>query len=334
MIQNNQEINKLTEKTAKKRSKSKKNKILIAHDNSTPGHTTKAHKFAERVAKDPNYTTIVDKEVWKPGEKTSATETDRREKEMVRQVDTVARVIPPSSKTKQKRHEGAQREVRKAINQRKDVIEIYENGARDSPNRSLSEKNYKNRVAIHLKPRQKLETGLKKGMEDLKKKKQQIQRKKNPRSKPTNSTQKKSKIKPKTNSQAKKSQSKSIAKKKARKSTKKSPSKSPAKKTTRKPKANSQAKKSQSKSIAKKKARKSTKKSPSKSPAKKTTRKPKTNSQAQKSTKKSQSKSIAKKKARKSKPNSQARKSTKKSPSKSPAKKTARKPKTKSRRRK
>ena len=38
----------MTNKKKKKTSKDKKLKVMVAHDNKTPGHTTKVHKFAKR----------------------------------------------------------------------------------------------------------------------------------------------------------------------------------------------------------------------------------------------------------------------------------------------
>ncbi len=51
----------------------KKIKVLVAHDNRLGPSTTKAHKFAEKISKNPNFETILDKEYWNPMEKTSKT---------------------------------------------------------------------------------------------------------------------------------------------------------------------------------------------------------------------------------------------------------------------
>ncbi|MFX1366909.1 MAG: hypothetical protein ACFFAH_11210 [Promethearchaeota archaeon] len=145
--------------------------VLIAHDNRLGYATNKAHKFAERISKDKNYNVILDQEYWKSKEITSPTETDRREKEMVKKADVIARIIPSPSKTGQSRHDGAQSEIRKGIKASKPIIEIFERGARDSPNRPLSEKNYSKKVPIHLKSKETLDKGFHEGIEKLEKKK-------------------------------------------------------------------------------------------------------------------------------------------------------------------
>ncbi len=145
-------------------------KVLVIHDNKIGYGTTKAHKLAEKIDKMKGFKSIIDKHHWKPGEKTSPTETNNREKKMVKKADIVVRVVPPSSKTGEKRHEGAQSEVRKTIKASKDFIEIFERGARDSPNRSIQEKNYSKRIPVHLKSGEHIEKGFKKGIEELNKK--------------------------------------------------------------------------------------------------------------------------------------------------------------------
>jgi len=145
-------------------------KVLVIHDNKIGYGTTKAHKLAEKIDKMKGFKSILDKHHWKPGEKTSPTETNNREKKMVKKADIVVRVVPPSSKTGEKRHGGAQSEVRKTINASKDFIEIFERGARDSPNRSIQEKNYSKRIPVHLKSGEHIEKGFKKGIEGLIKK--------------------------------------------------------------------------------------------------------------------------------------------------------------------
>jgi len=155
---------------AKKRSPAKK-KVLVIHDNRIGYGTTKAHKLAEKIDKMKGFKSILDKHHWKPGEKTSPTETNKRERKMVKKADIVVRVVPPSSKTGEKRHEGGQSEVRKTIKASKPFIEIFERDARDSPNRSKQEKNYSKRIPVHLKSGEHLEKGFKKGIEELNKKK-------------------------------------------------------------------------------------------------------------------------------------------------------------------
>jgi hypothetical protein len=151
-------------------SKSKKHAVLIAHDNATPGHTDKAHALADELDKDPHFRVVHDRDMWDRGERTSSSEIDRREREMVVTSEVVVRIMTAPSKTGQERHEGAEREVRKAIHANKPVIEIFENGAHESPDRSQYDLNYTKRVAIHLQPGQHLMTGVKLGIKELKRK--------------------------------------------------------------------------------------------------------------------------------------------------------------------
>lgn len=151
--------------------KGKKVKVLVAHDNRLGYSTAKAHKFAERIAKKNEYDVITDKEYWEPKEQSSKTEIDRREREMVKKSDVVVRIIPSPSKTGQSRHSGAEAEIRKAIRSSKPILEIYERGARDSPGRNLSEKNYSKREEIHLKEGETLDKAFNEGIKKLIKKK-------------------------------------------------------------------------------------------------------------------------------------------------------------------
>lgn len=151
-------------------SKSKKHEVLIAHDNATPGHTDKAHALADELDKDPRFSTVQDRDMWDRGEHTSSSEIDNRERKMVDKSELVVRIITAPSKTGQERHEGAEREVRKAIHANKPIVEIFENGAHESPDRSQYDLNYTKRVAIHLQPGQHLMTGVKLGIKELKKK--------------------------------------------------------------------------------------------------------------------------------------------------------------------
>lgn len=143
--------------------------LLIAHDNRKDWHTTKSHNVAEELDKDPQLNVIYDKQYWNHGERTSPSQTDEREKEMVQKTDVIIRIVPPSSITGT-RNEGAQREIRKGINAGKPVIEVYERGARDTPNRSIQERNYNKLVKIHLKSGEHLKSGIKRGLEELKRK--------------------------------------------------------------------------------------------------------------------------------------------------------------------
>ena len=140
-------------------------KILVAHDNRIEYHTEKAHRFAECMDKKKEFEVLYDKKFWKRGEKTSKTETDRREREMVQKADVLVRLIHPTSKTSEKLHEGAKREFRKAMRAGKPVIEIYYMSARTSSTRRVQETHYKNRIVIGLKRGERIETGLKRGLD-------------------------------------------------------------------------------------------------------------------------------------------------------------------------
>lgn len=147
----------------------KPKKVLIAHDNKLGYQTTKAHKLGESINELKEFETIIDKDYWKPGEITSSYETDKREKEMVKEADIIARHVPAPSKTGQKRKEGAQREVKKAINAGKPVIELYDQGGKNSPNRPIREKNYSKRIPIRVKKGETLIKAFQRGCEELKK---------------------------------------------------------------------------------------------------------------------------------------------------------------------
>lgn len=140
-------------------------KILIAHDNRIDYHTEKAHRFAESMDKKKEFKVLYDKKYWERGEKTSKTETDRREKDMVQKADVLVRLIHPTSKTGEKLHKGAKREFRKAMRAGKPVIEIYYMGARTSSARRAQEIHYKNRIVIGLKRGEHLEKGLRRGLD-------------------------------------------------------------------------------------------------------------------------------------------------------------------------
>lgn len=143
-------------------------KILLAHDNRLDYHTDKAHRCAEWMDQKKEFEVIYDKKFWKRGEKTSKTETNRREREMVKKSDIIVRLIHPTSKSGEQRHEGAQREYRKAMRLGKPIIEIYYMGAKTSPNRPIQEKNYKYRIPIYLKRGERLEKGIHRGLEEYK----------------------------------------------------------------------------------------------------------------------------------------------------------------------
>src|SRR6056297_1879554 len=96
-------------------------KVLVMHDNRTGRHTAEAHKLAKDLNKDPEIEVIADYDHWKRGEKTSKTETDRREAEMVKQADVGVRIAPSPKSTKQKRNDGAIREMQKLRNASKPI---------------------------------------------------------------------------------------------------------------------------------------------------------------------------------------------------------------------
>ncbi|MFX1498372.1 MAG: hypothetical protein ACFFBH_12665 [Promethearchaeota archaeon] len=149
-------------------------KILLAHDNRIDYHTQKAHRLAKWMDQKKEFEVLYDKKFWKKGEITSVTETNRREQEMVQKADVLVRLIHPSSKTGEKRHEGAKREFRKAMRVGKPVIEIYYMDARTSSTRRVQETHYKNRIVVGLKKGERIEKGLKRGLEEYKKYKNEM----------------------------------------------------------------------------------------------------------------------------------------------------------------
>ena len=144
-------------------------KVLVAHDNRIEYHTEKAHKFAESMDKKKEFEVLYDKNYWKKGEKTSKTETDRREREMIQKADVLVRLIHPTSRTGERLHEGAKREFRKAMRAGKPVIEIYYMGARTSSARRVQETHYKNRIVIGLKRGERIEKGMQRGLNEYNK---------------------------------------------------------------------------------------------------------------------------------------------------------------------
>ncbi|MBN1215553.1 MAG: hypothetical protein JXA99_08915 [Candidatus Lokiarchaeota archaeon] len=144
-------------------------KVLIIHDNRIKEYTEKAHKIGEMIDKIDGYEAVIDKDHWNPGEKTSDTETNNREKEMVKKSDIAYRFIPPTSITKEERHDGSIREVRKVIKASKPLVEHYYQDAKDSPNRSLSEKNYKKRETIRTKKGEHIQSKIKETLDKVSK---------------------------------------------------------------------------------------------------------------------------------------------------------------------
>lgn len=88
---------------------------------------------------------------------------------MIQKADIIIRLIHPTSKSGEKRHEGAKREFRKAMRAGKPVIEIYYMGARTSSNRRVQETHYKNRIVVGLKRGERLEKGIQRGLNEYKK---------------------------------------------------------------------------------------------------------------------------------------------------------------------
>lgn len=86
---------------------------------------------------------------------------------MVKGADIIVRLIHSPSKSGEPRHEGPHREIRKAINAGKPVIEIFYLGAKDTPNRPLNERNYKFRIPIYIKRGESLENALNRGLDEL-----------------------------------------------------------------------------------------------------------------------------------------------------------------------
>ena len=140
-------------------------KILLAHDNRIDYHTEKAHRCAEWMDQKKEFKVLYDKKFWERGERTSKTETDRREREMIQKSDVIIRLVHPTSKSGGNRHEGAKREFRKAMRAGKPVIEIYYMGARTSSTRPVQETHYKNRIVIGLKRGEHLEKGIRRGLD-------------------------------------------------------------------------------------------------------------------------------------------------------------------------
>jgi len=137
--------------------------ILISHENRIDYHTQKAHNLAKILRETSEFNPIIDTDYFKQKEKVSPTEINRREKIMVKISDVIVRLVSPSSKTGESRHEGPVREVRKAIYSNKPVIEIFYQGAKDSPNRPPQEKNYKYRIPIYLKRGESLQKAIRRG---------------------------------------------------------------------------------------------------------------------------------------------------------------------------
>lgn len=142
-------------------------KILIIHDNKIDQYTQKAHEIGKMIDEMDGYEAVMDKDYWKPGEKTSPTETNNREKEMVKIADAAYHFIAPSSQTNEPRHEGSLREVRKVIKASDPLLEHYFHDAHDSPNRPIPEKNYGKRETMRTKKGEHVKEKIQKKLDDI-----------------------------------------------------------------------------------------------------------------------------------------------------------------------
>lgn len=139
--------------------------ILIVHGNRLDYHTQKAHRLADWMKKTSEFKPIIDRDYFDRNKNYSKYQINEIEKTMVNLSDALVRLIAPTSKIGESRHEGPIREIRKSINIGKPIVEIFYQGARDSPNRSLREKNYKYRIPIHLKKGESLQKAIRRGWE-------------------------------------------------------------------------------------------------------------------------------------------------------------------------
>lgn len=142
-------------------------KILIIHDNKIDRYTQKAHEIGEMIDQMDGYKAVIDKDYWKRGEKTSHTETNNREKEMVKEVDGAYRLVAPTSQTNEPRHDGSKREVRKVVKAGKPLIEHFIHDAHDSPNRPIPEKNYGKREILRTKKGEHIKDKIQKKLDDV-----------------------------------------------------------------------------------------------------------------------------------------------------------------------
>ena len=147
--------------------------ILIAHENRLDYHTQKAHRLADWMKQTSEFNPIIDKDYFERNKSYSPNQIDKIERNMVKMTDAVVRLIAPSSKTGESRHEGPLREYRKSMRVRKPIIEIFYQGAHDSPNRPVQEKNYKYRIVIHKKRGEDLQKAIKRGWNEYLKIKEQ-----------------------------------------------------------------------------------------------------------------------------------------------------------------
>lgn len=143
--------------------------ILILYGSHYDYYSNKASQLAKWLEQKEEYEVIFDKSMWKKSEIPSKTEIYNKEREMVKKADIIVRLIHPNLKSGEKKHEGVQREYRKAMSAGKPIIEIYNIGARTSPNRPIQEKDYKYRIPIHLKRGERLEKGINRGLEEYRK---------------------------------------------------------------------------------------------------------------------------------------------------------------------
>ncbi len=139
--------------------------ILIIHGNRLDYHTQKAHRLADWMRKTSEFNPIIDKDYFERNKNYSKYQINEIEKTMANLSKAFVRLIAPTSKIGESHHEGPIREIRKAINAGKPIIEIFYQGARDGPNRSLREKNYKYRIPIHIKRGESIQKAIRRGWE-------------------------------------------------------------------------------------------------------------------------------------------------------------------------
>ena len=139
--------------------------ILIVHENRLDYHTQKAHRLADWMNKTSEFNPIIDMDYFDRNKNYSKHQINEIEKFMANLAKIFVRLIAPSSKLGESRHEGPLREINKGINAGKPIIEIFYQGARDSPNRPLREKNYKYRIPIHIKRGESLQKAIRRGWE-------------------------------------------------------------------------------------------------------------------------------------------------------------------------
>lgn len=129
----------------------------------------KFQRVIELLNQKKDYEVLFNKKLWRKSLEVPETELNKRETEMIRRADIVVELVHPPSKSGEPRHEGAQREFKKAMKVNKPIIEIYYEGVKTIIDRPIQEINYKYRISIHLKRGERLEEGIHRGLEEFKK---------------------------------------------------------------------------------------------------------------------------------------------------------------------